>query len=143
MTTAKEAVEAVHSAIRTNETRACRRAEAGKTVLHQGDVYLHAVPRTHDHGDALGTRQVAVGTTIGARHVAAGEAVTVYAGKKYPDYFRPPIDAGNELLGPLIIADGPWTLTHPEHAHHEIHDTSVAWQVTYQYDRTTRRAVND
>ena len=42
--TMEQAVEAITKSVPDAEVRICRRAEVGVTVLHQGDVYLAAVP---------------------------------------------------------------------------------------------------
>ena len=44
--------------------RVTERLAIGKTV-HQGDVYLHRVAADHPRGVERGSRQVAVGTTVG------------------------------------------------------------------------------
>lgn len=147
-----ETVEKIASTTPDAEVRACRRIEVGHAV-HQGDVYLHRVADAHPRGAELGTRQVAVGTTVGSRHVAEGEGVKVYAGAKVP----PSVDkwlaskAGGQVedkaafraavLGPVVVATGPWALTHPEHAHHSL--PAGCWQVTYQVDETTGERVRD
>jgi hypothetical protein len=145
-----EAVEAISAAKPDVEVRVARRVEIG-TVLHQGDVYLHAVPADWPRGELLGTRQVAVGTTVGSRHIAEGVDAKVYAGVRVP----PSVDAwlasnaGNviedkdafraALLGPVVT--GMECLTHPEHAHHAAPDQT--WQVTYQVDALTGQRVSD
>ena len=47
------------------------------------------------------------------------------------------------LLGPVIVADEAFTLTHPEHAHHRL--PAGIYQVGYQLDvsEQERRAVRD
>lgn len=135
------------------EVRVLRRAVAGETVIHQGDVYLHAVPKDHKRGKPIGTRQVAVGNTIGSRHIAEGEGVTVHEGAKLPPAFKKPDWAKDFrqdqieriFLGPLVSVDegSTMTLTHPEHAYHKVTDSSVDWQVTYQGDPRTAARVAD
>ncbi len=123
------------------DVRICRRAVVGKTVLQQGDVYLHCVADDHPRGKKLGTRQVAVGTSVGARHIAKGD-VEVFEGVKLPDYITPaPGVPASEYLGPVVVGHSRWGLAHPEHADHEAPD--VTWQVTYQVDGLTRRRVVD
>lgn len=143
MTTKDVAVQldAISKAPPDTAVRACRRAVAGETVIHQGDVYLHRVADGHPRGKALGTRQVAVGTTVGSRHIVDGP-VSVYEGKALPPGFKvPDWTTAQEMLGPLVVADEPFTLTHPEHSHHEL--PSGCWQVTYQADYSTRQRVQD
>ncbi len=138
-------MDAITKANPDAEVRICRRAVAGKTVLHQGDVYLHAVPKDWPRGEEIGTRQVAVGTTVGSRHVAEGDGVTVCSGKKLPAYMSLPEGARVEdLLGPVVSGSGePFVLTHPEHAHHQCPTADVDWQVTYQFNPATARRVQD
>lgn len=142
MKTAIEAFDAIaKAAAQPNaEIRDARDIDLGK-VAHQGDVYLHRVPAEWPRGKILGTRQIAVGATIGARHIVEGEGVTVCAGKQYPEGFKEPEDCDPKaLLGPVVIVDGEGVLTHPEHAHHRL---SGVYQVTYQYDPATHRSVRD
>lgn len=136
-----KAFEAINTAKPSPEVRTCRRIEVG-FVVQQGDCYLHRVKDSHPHGSELGTRQVAVGTTIGSRHVVEGEGVSVFAGTKLPPGFKeaPALRQGS-LLGPVVVADEPFVLTHPEHAHHRL--PVGVYQVTYQADFVSMRAVVD
>ena len=135
-------VELVHKTTPDVEIRVCRRAEVGKTVIHQGDVYFHCVADTHPRGKALGTRQVAVGTTVGARHVVEGKQVSVFEGRKLPAGVTVPSWCTQDaLLGPLVVSETNFTLTHPEHAHHVL--PPGTYQVTYQADYSTRQRVAD
>lgn len=110
-------------------------------VIHQGDVYLHVVPNDWPRGKQRGSRQVAIGTSVGSRHVVEGD-VTVWEGVKLPGWVKPPefVNA-EELLGPVVVCDGPLYLTHPEHPHHK--SDGKTFQVTYQADFTTQRRVAD
>lgn len=136
-----EQLEKIRTAAPDVTVRVMRRAEIGKTVAHQGDVYLHRVPDQHPRGKALGTRQVAVGTTVGSRHVVEGN-VEVFAGTALPNGFKAPEwTSGAEMLGPVVVAEEAFTLTHPEHAHHRL--PAGCWQVTYQADYSTRQRVAD
>lgn len=118
-------------------------------VAHQGDVYLHRVKDDHPRGKLLGTRQIAVGTTVGSRHVVEGH-VEVYEGVELPPGFRLPsgqVDGRKwqarteDVLGPVVVWRAAGVLTHPEHAHHAC-EVGVD-QVTYQYDWATRARVQD
>jgi len=122
------------------ERRTARRLEIGHAI-HQGDVYVHRVADDHPRGPAQGTRQVAVGQTVGARHIAEGP-VQVCAGVALPPgVVAPTWTTPEALLGPVVVASGPWTLTHPEHAHHAL--PAGTYQVTYQADYQTQRRVLD
>lgn len=110
-------------------------------VAHQGDVYLHRVTSDHPRGKLLGTRQIAVGTTIGSRHIVEGN-VEVYEGKALPPGFALPEGArDSDVLGPVVVVKSSAVLTHPEHAHHAL-DCGVD-QVTYQWDVTAAARVAD
>lgn len=123
------------------DIRVTRSIQIGHAI-HQGDVYVHAVSADHPRGKALGTRQVAVGTTIGARHVVKGDGVTVFEGKKLPSYLKVRVGFSEaDYLGPVVVADGQFVLTHPEHAHHAM--PAGVYQVTYQVDESTRMRVED
>lgn len=136
-----QAIEAISQAPSDVKVRITRRIEVGQAI-HQGDVYVHRVPDFHPRGKPTGERQVAVGTTVGARHVAEGEAVIVHEGRQYPEGFTAPPDMEeNEMLGPVVKSTEAWTLTHPEHAHHRL--PAGTYQVTYQLDPQTRRRVLD
>lgn len=135
-----EAIKKIETAKPSLEVRVCCAAKLG-TVLHQGDVYLHRVSDDHPRGKALGTRQVAVGTTVGSRHVVEGD-VQVFEGTQLPKGVEEPEwCAPGSLLGPVVVAKSTATLTHPEHAHHRF--PAGVWQVTYQADYSTQRRVAD
>lgn len=136
-----EAVEKIRQAKADPEIRVCRRVEIGTVAVHQGDVYLHRVADGHPMGERTGSRQVAVGTTIGSRHIVVGD-VEVFAGKQLPGYCK--VADGFRLedyLGPVVVAKDEFVLTHPEHAHHRC--PAGTYQVTYQVDVTTMRRVTD
>lgn len=136
-----DAVEQVTKATADPEVRTARRIEIGHAI-HQGDVYLHRVADTHARGKELGTRQVAVGTTVGSRHVVEGEDVRVYEGAALPPGVKEPEwVARGSILGPVVVAEQPFALTHPEHAHHAL--PPGCYQVTYQADFQTQRRVAD
>ena len=141
MTAAIEAIRKIEAHAAEAETRTCRRMSIGQ-AQHQGDVYLHRVTDDWPRGDKLGTRQVAVGSTVGARHVAEGGGVEVFAGVKLPDSVTPYEDVPESAyLGPVVVAPEGFTLTHPEHAHHVC--PAGVYQVTYQVDPVAQRRVLD
>lgn len=136
-----QAVEKVTKAASDPEVRTARRIEIGHAI-HQGDVYLHRVADGHPRGKELGSRQVAVGTAVGSRHIVEGDGVKVFGGQKLPPGVVPPLwVAEGSLLGPLVEATGPFVLTHPEHAHHAL--PAGCYQVTYQADHDTQQRVED
>ncbi len=122
-------------------TRTLRRCEVGKAV-HQGDIYCHRVADDHPRGTAWGSRQVAVGQAIGQRHVADGVGVEVFAGVDVSAVL--PLFDGvrrQACMGPVVVATEPWTLTHPEHAHHRL--PAGTYQITYQWDEARMGRVLD
>lgn len=139
---AREAVQKVMDAgVKPDESvRVTRRMEIG-SVDRQGDVYVARVADDHPRGTETGVRQVAVGSTVGARHVTAGR-VKVYEGRQLPDFVKPYRDVPPDAyLGPVVVADEPWMLTHPEHADHQL--PAGTFQVTYQVDPVEARRVLD
>jgi hypothetical protein len=97
---------------------------------HQGDVYIERLPDDAPVGKVRGSRQVAVGTTIGSRHVAEGN-LSVYESLGFKNFER-------EFTGPVVVAEERWTLTHPEHAHHSC--PMGTYQVIYQREGARRVA---
>jgi hypothetical protein len=90
--------------------------------VRQGDVLLVAVAPDAEHGDEIGERQLAPGTTQGSRHVAEGDA-RLYA----------PADP-SPLVGPLlVVGEGGCVIVHPEHRHYRL-PPETAWQVRYEQD---------
>lgn len=142
-TTIEEKIQAITATPKAPEVRDATALELGQ-VAHQGDIYCHRVPDDWPRGARLGTRQVAVGNTVGARHVVTGD-VEVYAGVALPRSFRPPkwlrgADPKPIFLGPVVVARAGAVLTHPEHAHHALCGT---YQVTYQADTRARARMQD
>jgi hypothetical protein len=143
------AIKSVAETAPRREVRYIKQCKVGTVPAHQGDVYLHRVVETWPRGNILGTRQIAVGDTQGSRHVAEGDGVTVYAGKNLPECFAAPTWAASLtpkqikdiFLGPVIVADKRFKLTHPEHAYHCL--PAGVYQVTYQADSRARARVQD
>lgn len=104
-------------------------------VVRQGDIYLHRVADKHPRGKARKSRQLALGNTMGSRHVAAAPA-KVFEGTAKPDWCE-----ARTFLGPCIVSDKPFTVTHPEHAHVEL--PAGTYQVTHQMDARTMERVRD
>jgi hypothetical protein len=135
------AVEA-HEKIREATGRACRKPKDCTglkvgDVARQGDVYLTRVADDHQRGARLTNRQLAVGVSRGARHVAQ-EPAEVYEGTRIPSGHAP-----TAMLGPCVVVPAGRTavVTHPEHAHFMLGEG--VWQVTHQLDAFTRRRVED
>lgn len=143
--TMKDAVNKVEVAPADLDKRVTRRIEIG-SAAQQGDVYLHRLSDNWKRGKSLGRAkrggvQIAVGQNIGARHMAKG-TLEVFEGVALPPGVQAPSDVDpREMLGPVIVADSPWSLTHPEHAHHQL--PAGVYGVTYQVDMRTMRRVVD
>jgi hypothetical protein len=122
--------------IAANNNDAPRRIEAMQIgqVVRQGDVYIHRVSADHPKGDKLKSRQLAVGSTKGARHVAEPPAA-VYQG------IMPPPDCDSTLLGPRIDSERRFTISHPEHPDFSL--PAGAYQVTHQMDARTMKRTQD
>lgn len=145
MKTIQEAVAAVfsHSAVTTKRFVSLTIGES----IRQGDIYITRVADGHPRGAVWGSRQVAVGNTIGSRHVAVGD-VDVFAGvpdaiKKLRPLFTDEQRAA--CCGPVVVARSTWDLEHPEHPHHELAQSCdvATYQVTYQWSEALRAAVRD
>lgn len=100
-----------------------------KQLVRQGDVAVTLAPKGMQLGAVRGSRQVALGTSIGSRHVAEGDVVV---------HERP---GAGMLEGPVVVAKERWTLTHPEHAHKSL--PAGTYAIEYQRDLSTERAVQD
>ena len=96
-----------------------------------------------ERGEQIGKGcvQIALGTGNGARHVAEG-AVKVYRGTKLPPGVTVPAGVSeSEILGPVVVAEETFRITHPEHPHHRL--PAGTYQTTYQIDMRTMRRVVD
>jgi len=138
-------------AMPSQEVRDHRSMRIGATG-HQGDVYIHRISAIPKAWDVLVTehRQVALGSTIGSRHIAEGAKIKVYWPRSIDQAVNEcPITGfvqrlgrgAGFCLGPVIHAEEGWTLTHPEHAHHEF--PSGLFMTTYQLDIVNMRQVQD
>lgn len=110
--------------------------EIGK-VVRQGDIYIHRVADDHEMGDPSPTRQLAMGESMGSRHVAEEPAV-VYMGEEAPPWYT---KNHGPLLGPCLVCSQRFKITHPEHAHVDL--PAGTYQITHQRDgRTQARALD-
>ena len=107
----------------------------GKHV-RQGDIYICRVSDTHAHGEEIKDRQLAQGESRGSRHIAEAPA-KVYAGTSAP------ANALNAraFLGPCIVSDSPFMISHPEHANVIL--TAGTYQIVHQMDAMTLKRVQD
>lgn len=104
-------------------------------IIRQGDLYIHSVNNDHPVGGELERKQLADGTSLGARHILMGGVV--FEGKKHPDWV-----SKNFPLGYAFDVKDKAVITHPEHAHIEI-NCPGRFQVTHQFDIRTQRRVAD
>ena len=136
----KNVVEAhaeIERLAKTNAVQEVRRIESieiGK-VIRQGDIYIHRVDAKHVHGKKLKNRQLALGNTMGSRHIAEAPA-RVCEGTTLPEWCD-----RRTFLGPLVESDKRFKITHPEHAHVDL--PSGCYQVTHQMDARTMERVQD
>lgn len=121
-------------------------------VGHQGDVYIHRIKSIPTAWNVLVTEhhQVALGASVGSRHVADGPAIQVY----WPQSVELALEhcpvkglvrklgrGAGFCLGPIVHVEEDWTLTHPEHAHHLF--PAGDYLTTYQLDFSRQRQVQD
>jgi len=130
---AQELIEEKAKELAIQDKRTVLKMEEGK-VVRQGYIYIHCVSPDHRRGAELKTRQLAMGESMGSRHVAEGAAKT-YLGTHAPRW------AETDLLGPCIVSELPFTISHPEHAHIDL--PAGTYQVTHQMDARTRKRVID
>lgn len=117
----------------------------------QGDVYQHRIKEAPAAWDVEVKEhsQVALGQTMGSRHCADGAKIKVLWPKSRDlavtqcpiSLFKDNDDFKRVALGPIVVAESEWTLTHPEHAHHKF--GPGVYLTTYQVDWNTRREVRD
>jgi hypothetical protein len=121
--------------IKVDGLRDCRNMPIGK-VVRQGDIYIHRVADNHKHGKEIKNHQLAMGITLGSRHIA-DENFTIYQGTTLPEW----VDRGH-FLGPCIQNTRDTSLVeHPEHANVAL--GKGLFQVTIQIDIRTLSRVND
>jgi len=130
---AQEMIQEKAKELAVQDKRTVLKMEVGQ-VGRQGDIYIHRVPNDHERGLELKTRQLALGESMGSRHIAEAPA-KVCEGTEAPGW------AQTELLGPCIVAELPFTVSHPEHAHIDL--PAGVYQVTHQMDARTRKRVID
>lgn len=97
--------------------------------VRQGDVYLRLIPDDSPKGAPWEGRQVAQGNTKGSRHIANTPAKLFHPAQQH------------ELLGPVVVSDSDWVLSHPEHQDHICPPGTI--QVGLQLDPRTKRRVVD
>lgn len=139
--TKKVAAQEVHRQIEqqagervVREVRHIASIEVGRAV-RQGDIYIHRVHGKHPHGKSRKSRQLAIGETRGSRHIAEAPAQVFEAST------RPEWCGERTFLGPVIVAEERFLVTHPEHAHVSL--PCGTYQVTHQTDARTLERVQD
>ena len=116
-----------------NAAREIETMKIGQAV-RQGDIYLHRVPTNHAKGKAVGPK-LALGSQQNARHIAESPALC-YAGTTLPTGCT----AGT-FMGPVVVSDAPFCVSHPEHATVKL--PAGTYQVTHQMDAWTLDRVRD
>lgn len=118
-------------------------------IVRQGDVYVECIVEPIP-GKLRGHNQVAVGNTVGSRHVATcGVAQEKEGGRGKPSetlkvYELSPTRGFGMIIGAAgvyVHSTERWTLTHPQHAN--ITFPAGWYRVGYQLDMNTQRAVLD
>lgn len=137
MKTATEAYEEVEKLAKIkaqHEVRFINSIEVGQGI-RQGDIYIHRVSQAHPMGKISVFRQLAIGETNGARHIAEPPA-HVYQGVKLPEW----CDA-RTFLGPVVMLTERAVISHPEHANVSL--PRGTYQITHQMDARTMQRVTD
>lgn len=139
---AREAIQLVDNAAASlvlQETRFIEHLDIGEWS-RQGDIYLVKIKEVPAGCKPSPTRQLAPGTTQGSRHIAEGDCDVLV----HPQQGRinwTPCSKGGNATGPVIVARGFFTNTHPEHAHISL--PAGVYQVYGQIDQTTLQRVQD
>jgi hypothetical protein len=87
-------------------------------MVRQGDLYITCLGTEPPGGIPAGTRQLAPGLSRGARHVVDGDCDVLRVPHKVAVEALCRVVPGaytQQLIGPVIRARGPVTITHPEH----------------------------
>lgn len=129
----KEGLKAIEkdAAESDKATRVIKEIAIGKAI-RQGDIYLTRVAADHQLGAAMETNKLVPDDNAGSQHLVEGAKL-----------FKPanPAKERTVLLGPVVVADKPFALTHPEHAH--FHLPAGVYQTTYQLDVRTMERMRD
>lgn len=124
---------------RRSESRKAGAMTPDRDVLWQGDVgvvllsdktFKNLKPNLKPLTEGGSHVQVAVGTGIGARHMVSTAECSVFARQ------------GTPLEGPVVVADGPWTLSHPEHQNCEFPPGTYGIVYQRQFAEELRRAAD-
>lgn len=118
----------------STEVRFIQSIEVGK-IVRQGDIYIHAVQASHPKGAKAQSRQLAIGTTNGSRHMAESPS-EVFEGTTAPEWCQ-----RGTFLGPVVTAKERFTVSHPEHAHVSL--PPGTYQICHQLDAATLQRVRD
>lgn len=131
----QETIEKVTSSAQFNieDERFIKKMEIGQ-VVRQGDVYIHSVEANHKHGEVAKNNQLAIGNSKGSRHYAESPA-KVYEGNTLPSW------CNNSFMGPCVVSDHRFTVSHPEHANISL--PAGTYQITHQLDARTLERVKD
>jgi hypothetical protein len=103
-------------------------------VVRQGDLYVTYLDGEPAGGVPARTRQLAPGTTRGARHVVEGDCdVLRVPDREAAEALRRVVPGADfqQFFGPVIRARGPVTITHPEHGDRTL-PGDASYLVTYQ-----------
>lgn len=132
------------------DTRDCTAMKIGQWS-RQGDVNIIRIKEVPPAWDVEVKEhtQVALGQSMGSRHCADGSKIKVLWPKSRDlavaecpiALFKDNDDFKRVALGPIVVAESDWTLTHPEHAHHKF--GPGIYLTTCQVDWNTRREVRD
>ena len=151
MTNLAEKIENIANTKPDKDVRTLRRCEIGSVPVHQGDIYIHRVADDHPRGRKIAEKQLALGDSMGARHMVEGDTVQVFEGAVGDERNRSlmPLWEGDTrkqdaCTGRLFTTEGPCRIPHPEHARHDLMITEPGtYQVTHQWDEVAMARVAD
>ena len=130
----KKALVEIESPVVDPELRVISTHQVGK-VVRQGDIYLHMVADTHEHGKKIKGNQLVPGTSKGSRHTV--DNADLFEGTTLPEW----VTEERVVCGAFIRVTKRTVNRHPEHADNELPEG--CYQVTHQMDARTWKKVID
>ena len=148
MQTIEQVIQDVSTAAKPRQEKRVIKAIKTGQMIRQGDIYLIAInpakafkvfgnvevnlkSYTSEVKSNASSHQLVPGSTMGSRHTIPRDEITLF------------VNPTNEssLVGPMIHAEKPFSLEHPEHAHFEL--PAGDYLVCYQLNDKTKQRVRD
>jgi hypothetical protein len=123
------------------DTRTIEQMGVGEWV-RQGDVYIERINEANPGWKQTNNRQLAIGTTMGSRHVIdRAHDVVVLVGPNNGKVARNSGLSTAVCIGPQIVAEARFVVSHPEHADFDL--PAGTYQVRFQVDPQSQQRVQD